>query len=352
MIPLAKNIKRYFSLKELAIVIVATVVAVSVGVGVFVNLKREVVINDNGSVITVKTMKTTVSEVLEQNAVKLEPYDYINLKLSARLQKLKKTEIYIKRAVPVNVYADGQRERIMTYRDTVREVLADCSISLSGKDRLDEVGMDDPIARDMDIRVVRVKEEVVSEQLPVPFRTVSKENNRLDKGSERTAKEGKEGIREKLFKVVIEDGREISRELLKDSIIQNPVDKVVEFGTVLNYKTSRGEVLRYRKVYDMRATAYTASVEDTGKGPGDPGFGITYTGMRVRKGVIAVDPRKIPLGSRVYVEVLGRTPDYGYAVAADIGGAIKGDLIDLYFDDSKTVDNWGCKKVRVYMLVD
>lgn len=133
MIPLAKNIKRYFSLKELAIVIVATVIAVSVGVGVFVNLKREVVINDNGSVITVKTMKTTVSEVLEQNAVKLEPYDYINLKLNARLQKLKKTEIYIKRAVPVNIYADGQEKRIMTYRDTVKEALADCSISQIGR---------------------------------------------------------------------------------------------------------------------------------------------------------------------------------------------------------------------------
>jgi 3D (Asp-Asp-Asp) domain-containing protein len=74
--------------------------------------------------------------------------------------------------------------------------------------------------------------------------------------------------------------------------------------------------------------------------------------MRVRKGVIAVDPKVIPLGTKVYVEVAGNTPDYGYAVAADIGGAIKGDLIDLYFDSSDIVGRWGCKKVKVYILSD
>jgi 3D (Asp-Asp-Asp) domain-containing protein len=140
--------------------------------------------------------------------------------------------------------------------------------------------------------------------------------------------------------------------LIKETIALNPVDKVVEFGTVLNHKTSRGDVVRYSKVMNMRATAYTASYADTGKSHGDPGFGVTYTGVKVRKGIIAVDPKVIPLGTRVYVEVAGSTPDYGYAVAADIGSAIKGDLIDLYFDGQATVNRWGCKRVKVYILDD
>jgi 3D (Asp-Asp-Asp) domain-containing protein len=100
----------------------------------------------------------------------------------------------------------------------------------------------------------------------------------------------------------------------------------------------------------MRATAYTASFKETGKMPGDSGYGITATGKRVQKGVIAVDPRVIPLYTRVYVEINGRTPDYGFAVAADVGGAIKGNKIDLFYDDIQYAKHFGVKKVKVYIL--
>jgi uncharacterized protein YabE (DUF348 family) len=360
MIPLAKNIKRYFSLKEIAIVLLAITISVSAGVGVFLNLKNDVVIDVDGKQITVKTMKTTAREVLEQNAVTVNAYDYISVNgddksssvLEKKLQKLRKNNIHIKKAVPVKIVSDGQEKTLMTYRDTVREALDGTDFKLNEKDRLDGLSLDDKIARDMTIKVIRVREEIVNDDTPVPFNVLNKENNRLDKGVERVAREGKEGVREKSFKVVYEDGIEIARQLMTDSIISAPIDKIIEFGTILNYKTSRGEILRYSKVLKMRATAYTASYADTGKNPGDPGFGITYTGTMVKKGTIAVDPRVIPLGARVFVEVAGDTPDYGYAVAADIGGAIKGNLIDLYFDSQKTVDNWGCKNVKVYVLIN
>ena len=100
----------------------------------------------------------------------------------------------------------------------------------------------------------------------------------------------------------------------------------------------------------MWATAYTSSFEDTGKHPDHPEFGICYTGMKAREGIIAVDPKVIPLYTKVYVEVLGDTPDYGFAIAGDIGSAIKGNLIDLYLDTSEAVKKWGVKKVRVYIL--
>jgi 3D (Asp-Asp-Asp) domain-containing protein len=202
----------------------------------------------------------------------------------------------------------------------------------------------------MDISIIRVDEKTVTETSPIPFKTITKDNNRLDKGLKNTVREGKEGVRAKTYNVVYENGKQIAKQLVGDIISSNPLDKIVEVGTVLNYKTSRGDTLRFSKAMNMRATSYTASFADTGKHPGDPGFGITATGARVRKGIIAVDPSVIPLGTRVYVEIPGAAPDYGYAVAADVGGAIKGNKIDVYLDSSGAVSAWGVKKVKVYIL--
>ena len=352
LLPLGKNIKRLFSSREVIIAILAITISITAGAGVFLYLKKEVVINDEGRHIVAKTMKNTVKEALDQNGITIESYDYISMPLDAKLQRIKSNEINIKRAVPVNILADGVEYPVMTYKNTVSELFTDSSVKPEGLDKLVGVSPGDNIRKDMSIRIVRVDEEVVSEKEGIPFQTLKRENNRMDTGVEKVVKKGQDGVREKQFKVVIEDGKEVSRQLFSDSVLRAPITLIMEYGTVLNHKTSRGDVVRYKKVMDMRATAYTASYKDTGKGPGDPGFGITRTGIRAKKGVIAVDPRVIPLGTRVYVEVAGKTLDYGFAVAADTGGAIKGDLIDLYYDEQSFVDRWGVKRVKVYILLN
>lgn len=348
--PLAKNIKRYFSFKEVMIVLTAIVISVSAGVGVFLNFKSDVVIYDNEKQIAVKTMKSTVREVLEQNGISVSPDDYVSMSLDTKLQKTETNVITIDRAVPVNIYADGKQQTLMTYKDTVKETLEGTPFRLGENDKLYGVSLDDKIVKDMNIKIIRVRTEVVDEDTALPFKVVSRENNKLDKGTEKVVREGKEGTLRKSYEVVKEDGIEVAKKLLSEAIVATPIDKLIELGTVLNHKTSRGEIVRYKKVMNMRATAYTASFKDTGKRPGDPGFGITRSGIKARRGVIAVDPRVIPLGTKVYVEVAGKTPDYGFALAADTGGAIKGDLIDLYFDTQEVVDAWGVKRVKVYIL--
>lgn len=98
----------------------------------------------------------------------------------------------------------------------------------------------------------------------------------------------------------------------------------------------------------VEATGYTAGVESTGKSPEHPQYGITYSGVRVRRdtfSTIAADPNVFPLGTILYI------PGYGYGVVADIGGAIKGNKIDLYFQSKRQVyDEWGKKTVKVYVI--
>ena len=99
---------------------------------------------------------------------------------------------------------------------------------------------------------------------------------------------------------------------------------------------------------EVMATGYTAGIESTGKSLGHPQYGITYSGVRVRKGIvstIAADTKVFPLGTLLYI------PGYGYGIVADTGSAIKGYKIDLFFLNKKEVyANWGKKKVNVYVL--
>ncbi|WP_139490793.1 3D domain-containing protein [Brevibacillus dissolubilis] len=104
---------------------------------------------------------------------------------------------------------------------------------------------------------------------------------------------------------------------------------------------------RYPKVR-VTATGYYAGLESTGKSPGHPSYGITYSGVKVRRGTystIAADLRIFPLGTILYI------PGYGYGVVADKGGAIRGHVIDLYFETKKDIyKQWGKRTLDVYVV--
>ena len=115
-------------------------------------------------------------------------------------------------------------------------------------------------------------------------------------------------------------------------------------------ETSDGKIIEYTDVIQLEATAYCACYECCGKHPGNKWYGITATGTRAKVGTIAVDPKIIPLGTEVYIEGLGGAKNYGFATAEDTGGAIKGKIIDLYFNTHKETVNWGRQQVNVYIL--
>lgn len=96
------------------------------------------------------------------------------------------------------------------------------------------------------------------------------------------------------------------------------------------------------------ATGYTAGFESTGKNENHPEYGITYSGVKVKRDLystVAADLSVFPIGTILFI------PGYGYGVVADKGGAIKGDKVDLYYE---TVDDvytkWGKKEIDVYIV--
>lgn len=117
-------------------------------------------------------------------------------------------------------------------------------------------------------------------------------------------------------------------------------------------EASDGTLIEYSGAIQLEATAYCSCYDCCGKYPGNKWYGITATGTKAKVGTIAVDPKVIPLGTKVYIEGLNGAKNYGYAVAEDTGGAIKGNIIDLYFDTHKETINWGRQQVKVYILKD
>jgi 3D (Asp-Asp-Asp) domain-containing protein len=96
------------------------------------------------------------------------------------------------------------------------------------------------------------------------------------------------------------------------------------------------------------ATGYTAGFESTGKRPGHPQYGITFSGVKVRRGhvsTIAADPKLFPIGTLLFI------PGYGYGLVADTGSRIKGYKIDLYFPSTRQVfREWGKRTVDVQVI--
>ncbi|MEH6954593.1 3D domain-containing protein [Neobacillus drentensis] len=104
---------------------------------------------------------------------------------------------------------------------------------------------------------------------------------------------------------------------------------------------------KYPKL-NVTATGYTAGVESTGKSKGHPEYGITYSGVKVKRDLfstIAADLTVFPIGTVLFI------PGYGYGVVADKGGAIKGNELDLYYETVDDVYNkWGKKKLDIYVV--
>ncbi|MFD1020513.1 3D domain-containing protein [Thalassobacillus hwangdonensis] len=98
----------------------------------------------------------------------------------------------------------------------------------------------------------------------------------------------------------------------------------------------------------VEATGYTAGVESTGKSPGHPQYGITFSGLKVKRDLystIAADLTVHPIGTILYI------PDYGFGVVADKGSAIQGNKIDLYYDTVDDVyEQWGKKTLEVFLI--
>ena len=298
-----------------------------------------VTLHDDGGEVTFYTTARTVGEALEEIGLVLYLADRVQPDLGEPLTA--GTHIYVERSRPVTVRVDGRTIRTRTHRERVGEVLADLGIVLSGQDYT-RPSPDALLGEETTIDVVRVSEEFLVEQSPIPFDVVWQPDPDLEIDHRRVLQEGAPGTLKRRWRVRYENGVEVSRTLENEYVAVPPTTKIIGYGTkivVRQLQTPQGTV-EYWRVIRMLATSYSAST--AGVPRTSPYYGRTRLGLPMRRGIVAVDPRLIPLGSRVYV------PGYGIGLAADTGGAIRGRRIDLGYDDDNLV-LW-YRWVDVYLL--
>jgi len=296
-------------------------------------------LDDGGNPVTLYTTEATVGEALRQEGITLYLADRVEPSLDSPISP--GMRVYIQRSKPVTIQVDGRLIRTRTLGETVSEALAQERVALLGKDYT-EPSLDAPIVGDVTIRVVRVREETVIEQESISFETVWRPDPELELDHRRLDQKGQDGLTKRRIRVVYEDDQEVERTLEAEWVDREPKNKVIAYGTKIvlrELETPEGTLTYWRKIRAL-ATSYTAAT--SGKSPDHPLYGITRLGWKMRKGIVAVDPQVINLGTRLYV------PGYGIGVAADTGGRVRGRHVDLGYDEDnlKLWYQW----VDVYLL--
>lgn len=297
----------------------------------YADAHKEVTLVVDGESRVVDTLKDSVAGLLEQEKVKLGEGD---LTLPALETELKHgMTITVRRAVPITVCAGGSSRAVRTAQETVGEALAALGIALGPLDKVTP-GRQAPVQAGQTITVVKVEEKLQPRYVAVPYSVQRREDDNLPRGQTRVLQAGQSGLLERQVRAIFEDGQLKREEVVAERLLRPPVTEVVAVGT-LGTISRGGRDYRYIRALDLVATAYC---------PSDRGGNFTALGLPARRGIVAVDPRVIPLGTQLYVE------GYGPALAGDTGSAIKGQRIDLFMDSHREAVNFGRRRVKVYVL--
>lgn len=306
----------------------------------------------DGKARTSMTAATTVGEVLASHGLAVEAGDLVTPRPDAAIRD--GMTIVLRRPKPVTVTVGDRAVALRVVGDTVADALVAAG-STPGDALLVTPDVSTLLAPGMRI-VARSRWNVRRvEPYPVAFHTLVKEDPSLPDGSRTVIQEGRTGRGERVYSVHIEEGRPVTRSLKSDSVVLAPRERIIAVGTdsaphyIGSYTRSPLRFASYMPTapaqvspppargdrLEMLVTAYSA-----GHGSGD----YAYSGLLCRQGVIAVDPDVVPLGTRLYV------PGYGFGLAADTGGAIKGRHIDICFDHESQCEDWGQRTLTVTII--
>ena len=310
------------------------------------------VITDGGAVTVYTTYASDPVKVLQEAGVVLDADDFYTTVSDGSV-----SEITVQRAQKILICYGSEEIEVGSYGETVSQLLQRVGITAD-----DSMTVSVPLTaktyNGMVVRVDRIYENTERYTVELPFETVYCEDPSLAKGVEKILSPGKAGQMVCTANVTYVGSQESSRTVYQQTVIAEPVKQVVAVGTgeqvgkpstkpligdgVIVLPT--GEVLTYTHTGQFVATAYTKTDEGCDE--------YTANGAHVKWGVVAVDPKVIPYGTRMFIVTNDGAYIYGLSTAEDCGSSIKQNRVDLYMDTYWECINFGVRDCTIYFLGD
>lgn len=268
--------------------------------------------------ISVVTAKVTVAEILEENNIVLLSDEQVRPSLDSVIDASKTIEITKVSEKPVVVAEEETNV-------TTEQILGN---------------------------YVTVRETVITEQVEIPFETVTKDVS--EAGTETTDKvlqEGENGLKEIKYKVRYEDEVEVSRTVLEETVLKEPVDKIIQISTKIvsrssSYRVSSAISLG-ATVEGLTPTATVLNVSAYTSAP--PWYSTTATGARAQSWYTVAAGPSVPFGTVIYIPYFASQPNGGWFVVEDRGGAITNAKLDVYMDTEAECRTFGRRNLECYI---
>lgn len=323
---------------------------------IIITKPHDVIFYDEGRFKKVVTVSGTVGDAVDESGIKLKDGDKLSLGRAVIVSE--NTRVDIKRAFTVTLICDGRKQKIKTTECTVEEFLKTAGVRV-GEDDIVSPKSTKKLTKDTKVQVKRVTYKEVKKTVAVKYDTVVEYDDSMYEEQCKIKRKGKNGEQINYYKRKYIDGKYVSQELVKKEVTEDPVSKIVVWGSrpslyggnvakrVISdltppYRIDMDEnnrPIKYKKKIVGKATAYCTGT-------------VTSTGRRAQEGVVAVDPREIPYGSKLYIVSSDNKYVYGYAIAGDTGGFIYNSdtVVDLYISSYSACKQFGRRTVEIYVL--
>lgn len=350
---------RFLKTPQIVIALIAVAVAALIASG-FVWAKKGVTVVVNGESVYHTTEAKTVSEVLDEIDVVIEQGDVISPLPDAPVND--GSQIVVRQAVPVTLERNGDSVELKVVGSTVADALVAAGLDPSAGLHV-APDVEAPLVKDMTISATDVFARYVQEEVALAFDTVEQPDDTLAEGVTVTVSEGAPGSVIRIYEILMMGDEETTRTVKAEEVVTAATPKVVRVGTRQSeparpQTAARAAHAGATTASDAPRSGDTIRVSATAYTPWDPGCGgigvinrkIAAYGIPAGWGLVAVDPSVIKIGTRLYV------PGYGYAIAADTGGSIKGKEIDVcYWSGGETVAKkatraWGRRTVTITIV--
>lgn len=324
----------------------------------YINIYRphRVTIRDNGESESL-IVAGTVEDALNKAKVGLRENDTVNLPLSSVI--CEDTVLNINRSFEVSVKSDGNRIFTDVSTGTVSQLLNECDIELGEYDEVN-YSLTDLVKKGMKIIVKRVRFKAISEKKSIEYKTTTEYSDEMYEDESVVIQEGSNGEKEIFYLAKYIDGKLSDKKVLARFVRKKPINKIILKGTKFRATPvsssssnpiseldppfeialdENGRPREYKKLITGSATAYYGGT-------------TTSTGARAIPGRVAVDPREIPYGTKMYIVSTDGRFVYGYSIAADTGGFIynSNTVVDLRFNTYSECVQFGRRNVEIYIL--